>query len=764
MTEQSAPVIHFLQRAALLFLLLLASAVPGNAITFNNTWDPSISTYLPAADVPKFQAAVIYAEQQFQNVFTDAITINLTFKVRRGTGTLGASLATFLPTTYPEVKAALTASAVSTVDHSSVASLPVNDPAGPGGWSLPSAEAKALGLFAANDPGLDGTIYFGGGNPYTYDPTNRKVAGKYDFIGIALHEISEVMGRNSNLDSFPVGAAPFDLFRYTARGVLNLDPNAVNVYFSVDGGATSLHVFNSNPSGDIMDWAGPAPDAFNAFGPTNEQDDMLPWDITVMDVIGYTPASFTISPSAIPAAGGSVSGGGRVAAGVSVTLTASPAAGYFFVNWTEGGVQASAAASYTFTAGANRTLVANFVSTAANANLSSIVPGTGALSPAFSSNTMAYSISLARTAASFRLTPVVSQTGATVRVNGVPVASGVATGLAPLANGANVFSVVVTAPNGVTTKTYSVTVTRSARNSPADLNGDATDDLVFQNNIGQLYGWPLDGSGSAANFSTGAGLRPGSGYLYGASLGDWRVVGRADINNDGKADIIFQNNIGQIYVWLLDGSGSAINFSTGAGLRPGSGYLYGGGLGDWRVMALGDVNGDGVPDLVFQNTAGQIYVWLLDGTGSAVNFSTGAGLKPGSGFLYGGVLGDWRVVSCADINTDGKADIVFQNGVGQIYAWLLDGTGSAVNFANGAGLRPGSGYLYGGGLADWRVMALGDINSDGVPDLLFQNTAGQIYAWALDGSGSAVNFSTGSGLKPGSGFLYGAALGDWRLR
>jgi len=754
----------FLQRAALFCLLLLVAVLPAGAIKFNNTWDPSINRYLPAADVPKFQAAVIYAEQQFQNVFTDPITINITFAVRRGTATLGASSATFISSTYPEVKAALTASALSAADHSSVANLPAADPAGPGGWSLPSAEAKALGLLAANDPGSDGTIYFGSGNPYAYDPANRKVIGKYDFIGIALHEISEVMGRNSNVDSIPSGAAPFDLFRYTGRGALSLDPNAVNVYFSVDGGATNLHAFNSDPSGDIMDWAGPTPDAFNAFGPTNEQDDLLPWDITAMDVLGYTPASFTIGASAVPSAGGSVSGAGRVVSGGSVTLTATPAAGYSFVNWTEGGVQVSATASYTFVATSNRTLVANFIFIATNANLSSIVPGAGALSPAFASNTTAYSITLARTATSFRLTPVVSQAGATVKVNGTSLPTGSASGPAALVNGANLFSIVVTAPNGVTTKTYSLTVTRSARNSPSDINGDAADDLVFQNTFGQLYRWPLDGTGNPVNFSTGAGLKPGYGYLYGGVLGDWRLVGRADINGDGIPDLIFQNSIGQICFWALNGSGSPVDISTGAGLKPGSGYLYGGGVGDWKVVAVGDVNGDGNPDLVFQNSVGQIYVWLLDGTGSTVNFSTGAGLKPGSGYLYTGGLADWRVIRCTDMNTDGKSDLIFQNNVGQLYVWLLDGTGSAVDFSTGAGLKPGSGYLYGGGLGDWRVMAVCDVNSDGVPDLLFQNTIGQIYVWTLDGTGRGVDFSTGSGLKPGSGYLYGAGLGDWRLR
>ncbi len=68
----------------------------------------------------------------------------------------------------------------------------------------------------------------------------------------------------------------------------------------------------------------------------------------------------TISTSAAPVAGGSTSGGGSLANGSSATVVATPNAGYFFINWTEGGAQVSAAASYTFTVTGNRTLAANF--------------------------------------------------------------------------------------------------------------------------------------------------------------------------------------------------------------------------------------------------------------------------------------------------------------------------------------------------------------------------------------------------------------------
>jgi hypothetical protein len=70
---------------------------------------------------------------------------------------------------------------------------------------------------------------------------------------------------------------------------------------------------------------------------------------------------FTIATSSNPAAGGSVSGSGTYDTGSSITVTATPATGYRFVNWTEGGSAVSTSASYIFAATANRTLVANFI-------------------------------------------------------------------------------------------------------------------------------------------------------------------------------------------------------------------------------------------------------------------------------------------------------------------------------------------------------------------------------------------------------------------
>jgi hypothetical protein len=84
---------------------------------------------------------------------------------------------------------------------------------------------------------------------------------------------------------------------------------------------------------------------------------------------------YTITTSAAPGAGGSTSGDGAYTNGASVTVVATANAGYAFVNWTENGAPVSSSASYTFTASANRTLVANFAAALPTLQSSATVEG-----------------------------------------------------------------------------------------------------------------------------------------------------------------------------------------------------------------------------------------------------------------------------------------------------------------------------------------------------------------------------------------------------
>lgn len=70
--------------------------------------------------------------------------------------------------------------------------------------------------------------------------------------------------------------------------------------------------------------------------------------------------SYEIVTTANPTAGGYVTGGAVYNPGASVTVSASAATGYTFVNWTEEGTEVSTEANYSFTADKDRSLVANF--------------------------------------------------------------------------------------------------------------------------------------------------------------------------------------------------------------------------------------------------------------------------------------------------------------------------------------------------------------------------------------------------------------------
>ncbi len=85
--------------------------------------------------------------------------------------------------------------------------------------------------------------------------------------------------------------------------------------------------------------------------------------------VGGAPQSFTISVSANPTIGGTVSGGGTYNQGQSCTVTAAANASYSFVNWTENGNVVSTNRNYTFTVTSNRTLVANFQAQPQNYNI-----------------------------------------------------------------------------------------------------------------------------------------------------------------------------------------------------------------------------------------------------------------------------------------------------------------------------------------------------------------------------------------------------------
>jgi hypothetical protein len=191
------------------------------------------------------------------------------------------------------------------------------------------------------------------------------------------------------------------------------------------------------------------------------------------------------------------------------------------------------------------------------------------------------------------------------------------------------------------------------------------------------------------------------------------AIAMADVNGDGLADLIVGNQ-GSDNISVLLGN-------RGGGFSPAPGSPFADGVpGNYgyfpAAVAVGDFNGDGKPDLAIANRDNLI-VWLLfgDGTGAFT-------LAP---YPYYAGHGSVAMVA-ADFNGDGHTDLAIAN-----YA---DGTISVLpgNGAGGFGIEKR--FMFGLGIP---AIAAGDFNGDGYADLAVADvTDGKV--WVLLGSSTGV--------------------------
>ena len=178
-----------------------------------------------------------------------------------------------------------------------------------------------------------------------------------------------------------------------------------------------------------------------------------------------------------------------------------------------------------------------------------------------------------------------------------------------------------------------------------DLDRDGRMDLLWQHAV----------DGAAAVWSMDGVTRVSADLLADSAGPDWRLAGSGDVDLDGSPDIFWQNrNDAGVAVWLMDG------------LDRREGMIVGPPVLDtaWRVAGTGDMNGDGRLDLVWQNDqTGVLSAWLFDGT----TFLEGLLLTP-----YQVPDTNWRIRGVGDLNGDGHPDLVWQHiGDGRVSAWFM---------------------------------------------------------------------------------------------
>jgi hypothetical protein len=282
----------------LAFLVLMLPAAAHASLIFDNNFNDSAmsSAGLSPSQITNIHAAMTAAEAELSGYFSDNIHVNINITAVAGTGVLGESTSNLTSVSYSAMQAALAADAKTASDVTALGpggSVALLDPiSGSHGWWVSTAQAKALGLISDN-LSTDGTFTFGAGFNYDFDPSNGISSGEIDFQGMAMHELTEIMGRIPGLGTTAINGTPaymlYDLFRYTGPGNRAISSNGPGVSFSIDGGTTLVKSYNNAATngGDPQDWASGTNDSFNAFSSSGVVNGLSAADLLAMDVIGY---------------------------------------------------------------------------------------------------------------------------------------------------------------------------------------------------------------------------------------------------------------------------------------------------------------------------------------------------------------------------------------------------------------------------------------------------------------------------------------------
>jgi hypothetical protein len=264
----------------------------------------------------------------------------------------------------------------------------------------------------------------------------------------------------------------------------------------------------------------------------------------------------------------------------------------------------------------------------------------------------------------------------------------------------------------------------------SDLDGDGNLDLWIGSGDSGVF------LGDQFGINEGYALMGnGDGTFQGAPVLPFVYTGSnlADLNGDKNLDAVGANADGSFTSYLGDGKGAFKSHSTLITFPSSSGAQQSLGI---DTFALGDINGDGKPDLLFitsndlavsvSNGTPGIYYALGDGAGG---FGTPTFYAVPSTLAASDIDINWTIYNLhvADLNGDGKADIIYNYST-------TSSSANTIYFGSVVQLSKGDGTFGAPQVIPYRsevfssvsnpmessyVTQVADLNNDGKPDLIF---------------------------------------------
>ncbi|MCX4772071.1 VCBS repeat-containing protein [Streptomyces sp. NBC_01285] len=310
-----------------------------------------------------------------------------------------------------------------------------------------------------------------------------------------------------------------------------------------------------------------------------------------------------------------------------------------------------------------------------------------------------------------------------------------------------------------------------------DLSGDGRGDVLARTPSGDLYAYRSTGSVDSEPFE--AGVKVDSGWdSYD------QIVGANDVNRDGIGDVFARTPAGDLY--LYSGTGD-ITKPFKPRVKTGYGFnIYN------QLVAMDDINGDGLGDIAARKPNGDVILYLASGYGTLdrTPVSGGTGWNTAGLFVGAGGNPDFGKHEVQAITNSGYSWWYKSRNNGQFFArstgnlnglpsggMNLGTRGLASSLDNDGEPDPlwvHQGQLFTGGHfigLGWDVYnsltGPGDLSGDGKGDLLARDAKGNVYLYEGNGLGSkfAPKLKVGYGWDiynkiVGAGDLSGDGLAD----
>jgi len=265
-----------------------------------------------------------------------------------------------------------------------------------------------------------------------------------------------------------------------------------------------------------------------------------------------------------------------------------------------------------------------------------------------------------------------------------------------------------------------------------DFDGNGKTDLAFQNvtqgTFGDIRVWP--------NFAS-------TGAIFWRQVKQvWDVQTVGDLDGDGFADLVWRYVVtdspdtGVSYIWFTNGSSvTQVRKRGGAPL-------------DWQLLGATDLNGDGAADMVYMSPQNQLRVLMATPNRTCAN-------------LFGGSVSvGFAPLRFADFTGGGRGDVLLRNAAGAVQLLALDANGlslppfagapddqnasctsSTLTVANMAIQLPSTDPT-------WQFYASGDLNGDGIVDIVWRQANGTLTVWLMNSNGEAPTVIQNAGIAP----------------